>query len=108
MKSIISALVLGSTVLFAAGCGSGQQTYSNQPIKDVTVTENVRNWLNGVAESGQLDSGATVMRGEIEKLRADTTIKVDDLLKGYDELMSSKSPQQRKAKAQELIKLLPA
>lgn len=108
MKSIISALLLGSVVVFAAGCGSGQQTYSKQPIKDVTVAENVRNWLNGVATSGQLDSGATIMRGEIEKLRADTTVKVDDLLKGYDDLMAAKSPQQRKTKAQELIKLLPA
>lgn len=93
----------------ALGCGSAEQQYA-QPeggtVAAPTATETVRSWLEGIAESGVLDSGSIVLKENIERMKAEGA-NVDALTKSADELLAMHDAGRIKAKAKEMIAELP-
>ncbi len=105
-----ATVVLAVSPLFVAGCGSPEQEYVQpQATVEVKASDNVRTWLQGVAESGQLDSGASVIKDDIEKLRAEGVdgATVDELLQDADELIGMSQSSQITAKANDMLGKLP-
>ena len=102
--------VLGAALLalVVAGCGSSEQKYATIPTGVSTPAENIRQSLEQLEKSGKFDSGTSLIKGEIEKLRADSSVNVDELLKDFDKLMASKSPSQIRSHAKALAAKLPA
>jgi hypothetical protein len=84
-----------------AGCGSGD---SPKAVTPPAATDAMKATLTEVAQTGQLNSGAMSLEGDIERLRATDAAKADALKKDYDELMSAgNNPVKAKAKAQEML-----
>jgi hypothetical protein len=100
--------LLGSTCLsfslLLAGCGVGQQEYSEQPIVKVPPVEQVRGWLEGIAQVGELDSGVDWAK---EKFEAIDIPNKDKLIQEMNRLSAMRDRRQVSAKAKEMLKLLP-
>ena len=108
--AFVAQLVLLSAGVIFVGCDTEPADlpqYSKQPIVTVTPAQQVRQWLQGVAESGQLDSGAEVIKDMIEQMRESGTTNVDELLTDADELIKMKGTSQIKAKANEILGKIP-
>lgn len=106
-RSLVGSLLLGGCVVCAVGCGgSGEQKYAEQPIVEVKAVDNVRAWLQGVADSGELDSGADTIKDTIQQMKTEGA-NVDQLLKDADELIAMKAHNQIKAKAKAMLDSLP-
>lgn len=99
--AVFSALVL----LTLAGCGEENPNLQGTIVP--TKTETVRNWLQGVAQRGQLDSGAEVMRKEIVGLKKEGVAKADAIAAKFDKLIKTRSPAAIRSQAQEMLKMLP-
>ncbi len=99
------------TVVFAlfsaGGCGTADQTFVTTPAVVPTAADNLRQTLQGLAESGQTDSGTELLKGEVEKLRGTAGVDADALLKDVDFLLSGKPASQVQAKAKEMLGKLP-
>ncbi len=102
LQRAITAAAMG---LLLAGCGGTvQQEYSEQEIRTVTDIEAVREWLAGVSESGQLDSGMTVIDEKIDTL--DVPNK-DALAEEMDKLSDMRNPSRIRTQAKKMLELLP-
>ena len=99
--------LLSLAAMFAIGCGDGRETHFDEGTIVATHTENVRGWLEGLANSGQLDSGADIMRDEITAMKDEGVTNTDALLADFDQLVKMQSPAAIKAKAAEMLKKLP-
>ncbi|MEZ6064643.1 MAG: hypothetical protein R3B90_02795 [Planctomycetaceae bacterium] len=101
---VLCAGLLGISAIGLAGCGSGEQQYSEQEMVTTTPADEAKAWLNGVKSSGELDSGAELMKETFAKV--DSPNK-DQLVKGLEEMINSAgNPSVVKKKATELLKLL--
>lgn len=95
----------GLMLLALAGCGEENPNF--QGTKVPTNTEVVRSWLEGVAQRGQLDSGAEVMGEQIAGLKKEGVAKADALAAAFEELKQARSPSAIRSQAQEMLKMLP-
>lgn len=100
-------LILVLFALNASGCGASDQKFDSTPQVIPTAADNLRQTLQGLAESGQTDSGTELLKGEVEKLRGTTGVDADSLLKDVDFLLSGKPAPQVQAKAKEMLGKLP-
>lgn len=109
MRFAFAAVVLG-TCLVLPGCGGGSVSDHDLPAgtNAPTTIENVRSWLEGVAQNGELDSGITLMHEEAEKLQAEGVASADEIAAGLKELESAKGSSAIKSKAKSLLSKLPA
>jgi len=90
-----------------AGCGSSAPQYAEVPsVKEITPADNVRTFLTGLSESGQIDSGAMILKENLELMKTGGA-NVDELLKDADELVKMPSGARAKAKAKEMLDKLP-
>jgi len=103
-----AAAMLGAGLMLS-GCGGGSVNDYELPAGTdaPTATENVRTWLEGVAKSGELDSGISVMHEEADKLKADGVAAADEIAAGLKELESASSSSAIKSKAKSLLDKLP-
>lgn len=92
-------------LLIAAGCGEVKQEYSQQEIQVISPTDNVRSWLQGLSSSGELDSGADSIRDVLGTLDVPEQAK---LSQEYESLLKLRNPGRIRAKANDMLKLLPS
>lgn len=95
-----------SMVTFAAGCGENKQEYVSEATVTMSQKEIIKNWLESVAKSGQLDSSILTIRDEVKKLEQEPGVDTAGLLAGIDELEKLRSPAAVQKKAGEMLKLL--
>jgi len=107
MRGLTGCGVLMLCCVLAAGCGDGRETHFDEGTIVATHTENVRSWLQGVAQSGQLDSGADIMRDEIAGMKEEGVESADALLVDFEQLMQARGAAALKAKAADMLKKLP-
>lgn len=102
-----AALVAGIS-LMTTGCG-GYVSDHNLPAgsSTSTATENVRVWLQGVAQNGELDSGVSLIPDEIAKMKAEGVDNADKIEQEFDQLESQKGPAAIKTKANAILNMLP-
>lgn len=93
-----------SFTLLLAGCGARQQAYSEQPIVKVPPVEQVRGWLEGIAQTGEMDSGLDWAK---EKIQALDVPNKDRLTQEMNRLSALRDRRQVSGKAKEMLKLLP-
>jgi PBP1b-binding outer membrane lipoprotein LpoB len=91
-------------VLLLAGCGAGRQEYSKQPVVKVSPVEQVRGWLEGIAQTGEMDSGLEWAK---EKLQSLDVPNKDRLIQEMNKLLTLRDRRQVSAKAKDMLKLLP-
>jgi hypothetical protein len=106
ISRIFGVTLLASGIFVAAGCGGGsaEQSYSEQEVKTVSETDQVRTWLESVSQNGQLDSGAVLMQEKIATLNVPNK---DELSQEMEKLMGMRAPAQIKAQAQKMLEMLP-
>ena len=99
---VMMALLFISPVCI--GCSGGSKEY-DLPTSDKvpTAKENVVNWLKGVAEAGEVDSGGEMMKDEIAKLKLEGFEKADEIQADIDALMSTKGSKAIKTKANAIL-----
>ena len=99
-------LMCGLLFVFAMsfGCGSEEQGYE-EPTKAVVVSpsQSVKTWLDGVAQSDQLDSGSMVLLDQIDQMKAAGAANADELKQDAEELLKLKNPAKIKSKAKEMV-----
>lgn len=88
----IGSLLLGLSLL---GCGGGVSSTSVTPPPPPPA----KAMLDEVATSGQLGSGASMIRDSLESLKASDAAKAEALLKELDELETMSDAAKIKAKA---------
>lgn len=101
---------LGAVTLLLSlvlGCGDGRETHFEEGTIVTTHTQNVRTWLEGVSQSGQLDSGAMLMKDEVAQMKSEGVDNVDELSSDLDALLAAKGAAQVKAKAKSMLAKLP-
>lgn len=101
LRSMI-AMALSAVVLLAVGCSGGPKSERITP-KTVPPAEAAKAALKEIAESGQVGSGADMIRENFEKLKATDAAKAEALLKDCEALMKLQDPQAAKAKAKEMM-----
>ncbi len=104
------ALVLGLSVvgLWALGCGGGNQLAPPPEGPPKSAVSELREWVQGVAETGELDSFVEEGLPEaIEELKSEGVSNVDEIEKLANELAAASSPAEVKAKAKALLEKLP-
>ena len=107
MNRLTGLFLCAAVGLAATGCGDGRETHFDEGTIVTTHTDNVRTWLEGVAQSGQLDSGADIMRDEITGMKEEGFATTDALLADFDQLKQAKGPGAVKAKATEMLGKMP-
>ena len=102
----IFAFLLFTTVTI--GCGGGAVSDHKPPTSTnvPTAKEEVASWLKGVAESGEIDSGAELMKAAVDKLKQAGVKNVDAIQKDMTALISTKESSAIKTKANALLKKL--
>ncbi|MCG6158040.1 hypothetical protein [Rubinisphaera margarita] len=108
MRAGICVCLLGIGLLLP-GCGGGSVSDQELPAGSnaPSPTENVRVWLEGVAESGQLDSGISMMHEEAEKMKANGVANADEIATGLKELETASGSSAIKSKANALLQKVP-
>jgi hypothetical protein len=103
------ALTLAASCFALLGCGAHEQEYSDVEVVTQTPTQQARQWLQGVAQTGQLDSGVETIKDTIGQMREAGVdgATVDALLKDAEQLAALTAPQQIRTKAQQLLSKLP-
>ncbi len=99
--------LFGLVLAVAVGCGDGRETHFDEGTIVATHTEKVRTWLEGVAQTGQLDSGAAIMRDEIAAMEEEGHTNTDALLADFEQLEQSRNPAAVRAKASEMLEKIP-
>lgn len=85
------------------GCGNSQQKFAAPTeIAHVSPSERMKGWLDSVAESGQLDSGVTMLPDWIEEMRQAGAANADELQRDVEELMTMKDASKLKSAAKKL------
>lgn len=98
MNFLRIVVLLSIVALF--GCQS--ESVSVEQPEALPAAENAKVLLEGVAETGQLGSGAMSLRESLEELKQADAAKADPLLADLDELESLTDPAAIKAKAREM------
>lgn len=88
--------VLSVVAIF--GCDSG----STLPVNDQEAPDQVKQALQSVADTGEIDSGLMVVQEQLEEMKATDAAKAEELLKDLEELMGL-SGDAAKTKATEMI-----
>ena len=90
--------LIGLALVSLAGCGGGT---ANIPEEAVTppAAPAAKAMLTDVANSGELGSGASMIREALEAMKATDAAKVEPLLKEMTELEGMSDPAKIKAKA---------
>lgn len=98
----IVALLLISPLCI--GCGGGSANY-DLPASDKvpTAKENIADWLNGVIETGEIDSGGEMMKDEVAKLKTEGFDKADEIQSDIDALLATKEAKAIKSKANSIL-----
>jgi hypothetical protein len=91
------AATLPCTPLLLTGC-PGDPAVTSQSVTPAAPPA-VKQMLEGVAQSGELGSGAQSIREELEKLKASDASKAEGLLKDLDALEKLTDPNQIKSSA---------
>lgn len=104
-RSFFTTVAMTCLSLVSAGCGQVEQQYSQQEVQTITPADNVRSWLTGLTSTGELDSGADSIREVVATLDLPEQAK---LSQEFDSLLKLRNPGQIKAKANEMLKLLPS
>jgi hypothetical protein len=94
-------LLVSAAVLLIAGCGGPKSEKVKPP--SVTPAEAAKTALKEIADSGQVGSGADVIKQSLEKLKGTDAAKADALLKDYETLIKTQNPDAVKAKATEMM-----
>lgn len=96
--------LLGSGLLLFAGCGG----VANIPEEKVTPppAPPAKAMLEDIAKSGELGSGASLIREALEAMKATEPAKVEPLLKEMGELEGMSDPAKIKAKAKSMANKL--
>ena len=94
----IKNVLMGCALLLSIGCGGGT---ANIPEEAVTppAAPPAKAMLNDVANTGELGSGASLIRDALEAMKATDAAKVEPLLKEMTELEGMSDPAKIKAKA---------
>jgi hypothetical protein len=95
MKVLSQILAVGLLAALA-GCSG---TVSDTEVEVTPTVTPAKAMLEGVAESGQLGSGAMEIRSALETMKASGDPKADELLKDLSELETTTNPAQIKQKA---------
>ena len=82
------------------GCGGGENATT---VEEAPPDSQIQSALQSVAETGVVDSGIMLVRAQLEVLKETDALKADALLKDLDALEASRSPDQVKAKAKEML-----
>lgn len=100
MSRILKATIL-MLVVGCVGCGGGG--LEDNPVSVEPVESPVKVLLQGVAETGELGSGAMDIRNALEQMKADGNANADALLADLAEMEAMADPERIKRKAQEMI-----
>lgn len=88
-------VVMGLLVML--GCGNGETVQSVTP-----PTNQAKQVLESVAQTGILDSGMVIVQEELEAMKATDAAKAEALLKDLDQLQKMSDAPRIKAKAKEM------
>ncbi|QDT35586.1 hypothetical protein [Thalassoglobus polymorphus] len=92
------------TVGIVTGCGGKKVT--EVPVNQSSAVEEVRKGLEGVMETGAIDSSIEDVRNNIGRLRQEDEAKGAELMKDIDELSAMKDSAKIKARAKEMLEKL--
>ncbi len=106
MRLIQFLLLLG--VVAVVGCDSGGGGTVDASSESDAFTEQIKASLQSISESGEIDAemGLGEIRTFAEDLKAADSAKGETVLKELDALEALSSPDERKAKAKEIISTL--
>lgn len=95
--NLLKSSLLSVCLAFVLGCGG----VANIPEEKVTPPPPVpaKQMLEDVAKTGELGSGASMIRDALEAMKATDAAKVEPLLKEMSELEQMSDPSKIKAKA---------
>jgi hypothetical protein len=97
MRPVLNVLS-AALLIVAVGCGSGEAPQEVTPPAPTAL----RSQLLEVATSGELGSGASLLRDAIEQLKESDPTAAEALLFDMNELEGLSDPNQIKAKAQSM------
>lgn len=86
------------SVVAILGCGGG----SSIPVDDQEAPDQVKQALQTVVDTGEIDSGLVVVQEQLEVMKATDAAKAEELLKDLEELMGL-SGDAAKTKAGEML-----
>ncbi len=95
-------LVLGC---FTVGCGGVKET--KVVIPNSAIIQNAKSTLEIYAKSGKLGSGISGLNSDINGISSSDPALGEKLKAAFAELESGKSPNEIKAKAKEMLEMLP-
>ena len=106
MRFMNFLLLLG--VVAVVGCGSEGGGTVDASSESNAFTEQIKASLQSISESGEIDAemGLGELRTVAEDLKASDSAKGETILKELDALEALSSPDERKAKAKEIISTL--
>lgn len=99
-KRLFAVLALAAIL---TGCGSSNRAV---PVKPPAAQEQVKSILQDLAKTGELTSGITVLRQQLEEIKKTDAAKGDALLKDLNELEKGRDAATIKAKAQKMLEKL--
>lgn len=88
------------------GCGSGASAPPDADEAAAGLLDSVKSALQDVADSGEIGEAFGEARGMTEELKETDASKADSILKDLDALEALTTPDERKAKAKEIISSL--
>lgn len=97
----LNAIVL-LALLGMVGCGSGSSSIAPPVAVTPAAAPPVKAMLSDVAASGELGSGASMIREGLEALKATDSAKAEGLLKDLDALEGLSDPAAIKSKAKSM------
>jgi len=100
---LVLTLVLAPLAIL--GCDSATTSTPSTPVEEPGATSQITSGLQGVAETGEIDSGVMMVREQLEELKQTDAAKAEELLKDLDEL-ESLSGEAAKTKAKEMLEKL--
>jgi len=100
-RSFLAPAFLLLTAIPITGCGSAEQKYdAPKEIAHVTPSQRAKGWLDAVAESGQLDSGISMLPETFDEMQAQDGVNVDELKKDAERLAQLRNSAEIKKLAQ--------
>ncbi len=102
LKYGLLAVVLGC---FAVGCGGVKE--EKIAIPNSAIIQNVKSTLEIYAKSGKLGSGISGLNSDINGITSTDPALGEKLKAAFTQLEQGKSPKEIKAKAQEMLDMIP-
>lgn len=98
VRFLTAGLLLGMTVL---GCGGGTAHIPETSVTPPPPTP-AKQMLSDIAESGEVGSGASMIRDALEAMKSTDAAKAEELLSELTELEGMGDPNKIKAKAKSM------